>query len=57
MAKPTTQTETVFVTAQEKAFLEYVRKLSYGKLEVVVKDGQPIRGENIRQSTLFQQEP
>ena len=30
------------LTKAQKAFLDYCKQLGYGKLEVTVKDGQPV---------------
>ena len=41
------------LTEHETKLILYLRELKYGEVKVFVKDGVPIRGEDIKQSVQF----
>lgn len=45
--------ETIEVTEHQKAFLDYCQELGYGKIEVVIRDGEPVYGTQVKIDVKF----
>ncbi len=46
----------ILLSPQEMKLITFLREMQYGKAEVIVKNGLPIRAENIRESIIFDDE-
>lgn len=38
---------------QERQLIEYVRKLNYGEMNIMVREGKPVRIEEIKKSIML----
>ena len=45
--------EKIELTKAESEFREFCHKLGYGKIEVIIKDGEPVYATQIKQDTKF----
>ena len=41
------------LTKAQQEFLDFCEKLGYGKIEIVIKDGQPVYATQVKQDTKF----
>lgn len=54
--KMTSKKVSIPLSPQELKLITFLREMQYGKAEVIVKNGLPIRAENIRESIIFDDE-